>query len=118
MGIKGYIVGLCSCLLLWACQKEEVENPFGSVKPGEVQLSFSTEGLLRRHVVATKGDVKTAEEQEGPETPADQASAGEEHADQVEEETSEQEEKSSTQEESSEEVSDDQEEKKLQEGEA
>ena len=64
MGIKGYIVGLCSCLLLWACQKEEVENPFGSVKPGEVQLSFSTEGLLRRHVVATKGDVKTAEEQE------------------------------------------------------
>lgn len=64
MGIKGYIVGLCSCLLLWACQKEEVENPFGSVKPGEVQLSFSTEGLLHRHVVATKGDVKTAEEQE------------------------------------------------------
>ena len=64
MRIKGYIVGLCSCLLLWACQKEEVENPFGSVKPGEVQLSFSTEGLLRRHVVATKGDVKTAEEQE------------------------------------------------------
>ena len=61
---------------------------------------------------------ETAEEQEGPETPADQASAGEEHADQVEEETSEQEEKSSTQEETSEEVSDDQEEKKLQEGEA
>ena len=61
---------------------------------------------------------ETAEEQEGPETPADQASAGEEHADQVEEETSEQEEKSSTQEEASEEVSDDQEEKKLQEGEA
>lgn len=61
---------------------------------------------------------ETAEEQEGPETPADQASSGEEHADQVEEETSEQEEESSTQEDVSEEVSDDQEEKKLQEGEA
>ena len=61
---------------------------------------------------------ETVEEQDEPETSADQASAGEEHADQVEEETSEQEEESSTQEERSEEVSDDQEEKKLQEGEA
>ena len=61
---------------------------------------------------------KTAEEQNEPETSADQEPAEEEHADQVEEETSEQEEKSSTQEETSEEVSDDQEEKKFQEGEA
>ena len=61
---------------------------------------------------------ETVEEQGEPETPADQASAEEEHADQVDEETSEQEEESSTQEEASEEVSDDQEEKKLQEGEA
>ena len=61
---------------------------------------------------------ETMEEQGEPETPADQASAEEEHADQVDEETSEQEEESSTQEESAEEVSDDQEEKKLQEGEA
>ena len=61
---------------------------------------------------------ETMEEQGEPETPADQASAEEEHADQVDEETSEQEEESSTQEEASEEVSDDQEEKKLQEGEA
>ena len=61
---------------------------------------------------------ETAEEQDEPETSADQEPAEEEHADQVEEETSEQEEESSTQEEESEEVSDDQEEKKLQEGEA
>ena len=61
---------------------------------------------------------ETVEEQDEPETSADQEPAEEEHADQVEEETSEQEEKSSTQEETSEEVSDDQEEKKLQEGEA
>ena len=61
---------------------------------------------------------ETVEEQDEPETSADQASAEEEHADQVEEETSEQEEESSTQEEASEEVSDDQEDKKLQEGEA
>lgn len=61
---------------------------------------------------------KTAEEQNEPETSADQEPAEEEHADQVEEENSEQEEESSTQEEASEEVSDDQEDKKLQEGEA
>ena len=61
---------------------------------------------------------ETVEEQDEPETSADQASAEEEHADQVEEENSEQEEESSTQEEASEEVSDDQEDKKLQEGEA
>lgn len=61
---------------------------------------------------------KTVEEQDEPETSADQEPAEEEHADQAEEETSEQEEESSTQEEESEEVSDDQEEKKLQEGEA
>ena len=61
---------------------------------------------------------ETAEEQDEPETSADQEPAEEEHADQVEEETSEQEEESSTQEDVSEEVSDDQEEKKLQEGEA
>ncbi len=53
---------------------------------------------------------KTVEEQDEPETSADQEPAEEEHADQVEE--------SSTQEEASEEVSDDQEDKKLQEGEA
>ncbi|WP_087369675.1 glycerol-3-phosphate acyltransferase [Pseudoflavonifractor sp. An44] len=61
---------------------------------------------------------ETVEEQDEPETSADQEPAEEEHADQVEEENSEQEEESSTQEESAEEVSDDQEEKKLQEGEA
>ena len=61
---------------------------------------------------------ETVEEQDEPETSADQEPAEEEHADQVEEETSEQEEESSTQEEASEEVSDDQEDKKLQEGEA
>ncbi|NJE73764.1 glycerol-3-phosphate acyltransferase [Pseudoflavonifractor sp. SW1122] len=61
---------------------------------------------------------ETVEEQDEPETSADQEPAEEEHADQVEEENSEQEEESSTQEEASEEVSDDQEEKKLQEGEA
>ena len=61
---------------------------------------------------------ETAEEQNEPETSADQEPAEEEHADQVEEENSEQEEESSTQEEASEEVSDDQEDKKLQEGEA
>lgn len=61
---------------------------------------------------------ETVEEQDEPETSADQEPAEEEHADQVEEENSEQEEESSTQEEASEEVSDDQEDKKLQEGEA
>lgn len=61
---------------------------------------------------------ETVEEQDEPETSADQASVEEEHADQVEEETSEQEEESSTQEKAAEEVSDDQEDKKLQEGEA
>ena len=61
---------------------------------------------------------ETVEEQDEPETSADQEPAEEEHADQVEEKNSEQEEESSTQEEASEEVSDDQEEKKLQEGEA
>ena len=61
---------------------------------------------------------ETVEEQDEPETSADQEPAEEEHADQVEEKNSEQEEESSTQEEASEEVSDDQEDKKLQEGEA
>lgn len=61
---------------------------------------------------------ETVEEQDEPETSADQEPAEEEHADQVEEENSEQEEESSTQEEASEEVSDDQEDKKLQGGEA
>lgn len=64
MNVKGYFIGLCCSLLLCGCQKENLYSPFSGGGEGEVQLQFSTTGLLNRYVVTTKGDVKTSEEQE------------------------------------------------------
>lgn len=64
MNVKGYFIGLCCSLLLCGCQKEDLYSPFSGGGEGEVQLQFSTTGLLNRYVVTTKGDVKTSEEQE------------------------------------------------------
>ena len=64
MNIRAYFIGLC-CSLLLACQQDEWEQPFGGTNGEGLQLQFSTEGLMDRYVVTSKGtDVKTPTEQE------------------------------------------------------
>ena len=108
---------IIGCLILWKHRGNMVRIAKGT--ESKFTLHKKKEAEAEPEAPDPSEEVeKTVEEQDEPETSADQEPAEEEHADQVEEKNSEQEEESSTQEEASEEVSDDQEDKKLQEGEA